>query len=168
MVPLTKREALERGQLSRMQHVLVIASTLAVALPGFALWWMRYFMEASGGDFSLYRHPSEPWWLAFHVLAAPLFLFALGHVFLNHARRHWEARLHRGSGALLLAAAAVMTWSGYALYFAGGEGMRAFCVDAHLASGAVFSLALVWHVAAGKRAKRMAAAESDSFRGNAG
>ena len=150
---LTRKEALERGRMSVVQHVLVLLSSLAVAASGAALLWIRYGLPLDEDSFSIYRHPTEPWWLVLHVLAAPVFLFEMGDIFLHHAKRHWRARLHRGSGGLLFALIALMTYTGYLLYFVGDERWHNAIKLLHIATGLLFASVLGWHVVAGRLAK---------------
>jgi len=154
MDPLSKREALECGRLRPVQHAAIILTSLAMILSGAALWYIRHALDAPEEDFSVFRHPSEPWWLWLHALAAPPFLAAVASSAYRHMKRNFEAGLHRASGVLLVALIFVMTYSGYLLYLVGNGGARKAVLWTHLASGAAFVVLFAWHtvVSAASRA----------------
>jgi len=146
MGPLSKREALECGRLRPVQHAAIILTSLAMILSGAALWYIRHALDAPEEDFSVFRHPSEPWWLWLHALAAPPFLAAVASSAYRHMKRNFEAGLHRASGVLLVALIFVMTYSGYLLYLVGNGGARKAVLWTHLASGAAFVVLFAWHI----------------------
>ena len=152
MGPLNKRKALECGRLRPVQHAAIILTSLAMILSGAALWYIRHALDAPEEDFSVFRHPSEPWWLWLHALAAPPFLAAVASSAYRHMKRNFEAGLHRASGVLLVALIFVMTYSGYLLYLVGNGGARKAVLWTHLASGTAFVVLFAWHTVVGRLA----------------
>ena len=161
MGPLSKREALECGRLRPAQHAAILLTSLAMILSGAALWYIRHALDAPEEDYSVFRHPSEPWWLWLHALAAPPFLAAVASSAYGHMKRHFEADFHRASGVLLVVLVFVMTYSGYLLYLVGSEGARKAVLWTHLAPGAAFAALLAWHIVVGRLAKRALDATSE-------
>lgn len=86
-----------------------------------------------------------------HGAAAMAILVLIGMLLTAHVRVAWRARRNRGNGSLLLSALAVLTITGYGLYYAGGESLRAWTGWIHLAVGLALPLILVLHVLLGKK-----------------
>lgn len=80
-------------------------------------------------------------------------LVLLGSLLTLHVRRAWLAGRNRRSGTLLLALNAVLALSGYALYYSGGETLRALASNVHLALGLALPVLLVAHIALGRRTR---------------
>jgi hypothetical protein len=109
-------------------------------------------------------------WLVFHYLgeqadaaanaalevhggAAMLLLFFAGALFWLHAPGAWRERRNRLSGTLVGAALAVLAFSAYLLYYAGGDLLRSGASLLHWALGIVALPLLCVHVLVGRRTR---------------
>ncbi|MDT8436610.1 MAG: hypothetical protein RRA92_07625 [Gemmatimonadota bacterium] len=135
---------------------MVRLSTLAVVLSGAGFFWAKYLVEPPPDAFSVVNHPLEPWLLKAHVLAAPLFVFAVGLIAVAHVARHLRTgvRLGRASGLATLAALGPMTISGYLLQVVTAPAALEVLAWIHIITGAGFTLAWAAHWAAARRAAR--------------
>jgi len=88
-----------------------------------------------------------------HGAAAMAILILVGMLLTGHVRFAWRARRNRGNGSLFLGAFAILTVTGYGLYYAGGEGLRAWTSWIHLAVGLALPLLLILHIWLGKRTR---------------
>ena len=115
------------------------------------LFWLafHYFLRAHG-QFGETPHPLEPWWLRLHGGAAMLFLLVVGSLLPIHVRRGWHQRKNLRLGIVLLCVALLLTCSGYALYYFGGEEMRPFISAFHWIIGLGTPVLLIWHIIAGR------------------
>ena len=84
-----------------------------------------------------------------HGAAAMLSLLALG-ALTAHVKRGWRADKNRLSGIVLLAANAFLVASGYGLYYAGNEDLRAWLSRWHGWIGLGVFVALPAHVIVGR------------------
>jgi len=125
-----------------MLHVTAIL----VGASGILYGVMKYFLRPLDPD-SPVNHPWQPWVLDAHVLAAPLFVFALGLIF----RRHAMARIRNGeqvgrrTGIGLVAIVAPVILSGYVLQALTGDSARRWTGWSHTALGLLFALAYALH-----------------------
>ena len=70
-----------------------------------------------------------------------------------HVSFAWRARRNRANGSVFLSAFAVLTITGYGLYYAGGERLRAWTSWIHLAIGMVLPILLLIHIFLGRRTR---------------
>lgn len=89
---------------------------------------------------------AETWALRAHGAAAMAVLVALGSVLAVHVPRAWHLSRNVLSGTVMLAAALVLAATGWLLYYASAEALRAWSDDIHMAIGAAAPLALLWHL----------------------
>jgi hypothetical protein len=144
---------------SRAERRLLDAGVALTALSGVTYYVMKTWMKPRD-PYSVLGHPFQPYALAVHVLAAPVLVFALGLVFREHVLEKWRGGPSvpgRQGGALIVATALPMVLSGYALQAASSSDARTLLSYLHLASGILFSLLFLLHLA-GTRARRRAAA----------
>jgi hypothetical protein len=89
--------------------------------------------------------PWEPWLMKLHGAAVIAMLFVAGRVSATHVMRGW--RLHRGrrSGLVMLLGLALLTLTGYALYYLVPEDWRDPTGWVHTGVGAAWALGLLWH-----------------------
>lgn len=132
---------------------LVYAATAALVLSGLAWLLLHYFLRREG-DFGPMPNPLEHPMLAVHGAAAMLGLFVLGSLLPVHLLRGWQQRRNLVSGLILLAVQALLISSGYALYYASGDGFRAATSLVHWWLGLGLSGLLIWHIATGRRGRR--------------
>lgn len=79
-----------------------------------------------------------------HGAAAMASLIVLGSLLARHVAAGWQARTNRASGIPLLVGMLWLIASGYLLYYAGDEALRAYAAQSHfwigLALGIVFTV----------------------------
>lgn len=139
--------------MTRFEAWLLHLATFILAASGIAFAVAKYLLPHDD-PFAATGAWWQPWALSGHVLAAPVFLFALGLLF----RRHVLAKLRdprspgRGSGVLLLGVIAVAALSGHLLQVLTADGSRVVTSLLHLAAGGAVALAYGAHLAIGARA----------------
>ena len=133
--------------------------SLAVAVSGFAYFWMKYLVEA-GDPFAVVNHPWQAAMLHLHVLASPPFVLAFGVILNSHIMKKLRApRMpNRRTGLASFATFAVMIGSGYLLQVATADAWLRGLVILHVASGVVFTLTYGIHLAISVRLVRRPAA----------
>lgn len=89
--------------------------------------------------------------LRLHGGAAMAMLVLLGALLPLHVRVGWRRRRNRGSGALMLAANAILVATAFGLYYAGSDALRHWTSELHIALGFALPLAVVGHVLRGRR-----------------
>ena len=134
-------------------HRAWLFGTFATAFVTGLAWWGLHRWFQVNGEFGPAPHPAEHWLIRLHGAAAMLTLILLGSLLTQHMRRAWLARRNRRSGTLLLALNALLALTGYALYYSGGESLRAFASNAHLVLGLALPALLILHIAFGRRTR---------------
>jgi hypothetical protein len=110
-------------QLRHLQRYFLYAVVALLFLSGVA-WTYWNYLAASPGDFET---SAKTWAMKIHGAAAMAILVLIGMLLSNHVRFAWRAGRNRANGSVFLSAFAVLTITGYGLYYAGGE--RTACVD---------------------------------------
>jgi hypothetical protein len=131
-----------RLPLRRRLGVYVVAAGLWASG---ALWLVFHHFVRGKGEFGPTISPLEPWWLRLHGAAAFGFLWIFGLLWGVHMVNGWTAGRRRWSGGVMFAAAVFLIVSGYLLYYAGGEDLRALASAAHWIVGLAAPVAFVWH-----------------------
>ena len=103
---------------------------------------------ARPGDFET---TAKTWAIKIHGAAAMAILVLIGTLLTGHVKFAWRARRNRGNGAFLLGVFGVLSITGYGLYYAGGEKLRAWASWIHLGVGLSIPLLIVLHLVLGKR-----------------
>lgn len=132
--------------MSRAQVWFVHLTVLLVVGTGLAWAWMLLFVEPID-DFALLNHPLQDETQAAHVLAAPLYLLAMGVVWALHAGPYLAdgERDRRRTGLALLALLVPMVASGYLLQVSVDEAWRSVWSWLHLASGGLWIVGYLVH-----------------------
>jgi hypothetical protein len=105
-----------RGRMSTRQRIAVYLVMGGVWVTGCA--WLildRFF--AARGPFGATLHPWQPGMLLLHALIGILSVYLLGWVSARHALRWWRWGHRRRSGGAFAFSLAVLTVSGFALFF---------------------------------------------------
>lgn len=123
----------------------VVNSIVAGVWATGVLWLVYHYLLRQPGEFGPQPHPLEPWWLRLHGAFAFGALWVVGLLSSSHLLNGWASRRRRWSGSTLLAVAIVLSLSGYLLYYAGDERMRAFVSVLHWGLGLAAPLAFAWH-----------------------
>jgi hypothetical protein len=137
-------------QLKRLQRYSLYAVLALLFLSG-AAWVYWNYLVASPGDFET---AAKSLALKVHGAGAMAILVLIGMLLTSHVRFAWRARRNRGNGSLFLSAFAVLTVTGYGLYYAGGESLRVWTSWIHLGVGLALPLLLVLHIWLGKGTRR--------------
>jgi hypothetical protein len=139
-------------QLSRRHRLTLYGTGLLLFISGTAWAWANHLDEAGRAGEGL--RDLKPWLLKIHGFSAMAFVLLLGTLLTGHVRRAWHASKNRSNGAFFLTAISLLTVSGYALYYIGGEELRSGASQFHLWLGVVSPGLLVWHIWSGRRATR--------------
>lgn len=142
-------------RLKRLQRYSLYAVLFLLFFSGGA-WTYWNYLIGSPGDFEA---SAKAWAMKIHGAAAMAILVLIGMLLSAHVRFAWRARRNRGNGSVFLSAFAVLTVTGYGLYYAGGERPRAWMSWIHLAVGLALPILLLVHIFLGKRTR-----PSDQFR----
>src|SRR6478735_1144469 len=134
-------------RLKRLQRYFLYAVLALVFLSGVA-WAYWNYLVASPGDFEM---SAKTWAMKVHGAAAMAVLVLIGMLLNAHVRFAWHARRNRANGSVFLSAFAVLIITGYGLYYAGGEGLRAWTSWIHLAIGLALPILLLVHILLGRR-----------------
>jgi hypothetical protein len=86
-----------------------------------ALWLVLHYGSAERTAFGPMPNPWEPVVMRVHGMLAVGGVFLLGWITAGHVSERWRSRPRRLSGLLLIASAAVLVLSGYALYYTTGS-----------------------------------------------
>jgi MFS family permease len=139
-------------RLKRLQKYFLYAVLALLFLSGVA-WTYWNYLAASAGDFEI---SSKNWAMKIHGAAAMAVLVLIGMLLTGHVRFAWRARRNRANGSVFLGAFAVLTVTGYGLYYAGGERLRAWTSWIHLVVGLVLPILLLIHIFLGRRTRHSA------------
>jgi magnesium-transporting ATPase (P-type) len=88
-----------------------------------------------------------------HGAAAMATLVLIGTVLTAHVKFAWRAGRNRANGTLFLSAFGILTVTGYGLYYAGDERLRAWTGWIHLGVGLALPLLLLIHILLGKKTR---------------
>jgi len=117
-----------------------------------AIWAYWNYLVAQPSDLVT---SARTWAMKIHGAAAMVILLLIGTLLTGHVKFAWRARRNRGSGVFLLFIFGILTISGYMLYYAGGEKLRAWTSWIHLAVGLALPILLVIHILLGKKTRRL-------------
>lgn len=139
--------------------------TLVLTVTGMSYFWMKHMIQTDD-PFSVTNHPWEPLMLKVHILAAPLFLLAVGLMIQSHVvRKARNGNAGLKSGLASLALFALMTGSGYALQVVSDPDLHTGIMTVHLSSGILFAMAYLVHQIVGivgiKRGRARAGAPAE-------
>jgi hypothetical protein len=137
-----------KSSLSLRTRVIFHSANAFVAVSGLIYALAKWVLEKPASEYGTPIHPLEPVWKSFHILSAPLLVYALGWIWHAHVQgqiRRGGARKRR-SGLGLVALASPMVLSGSAFQLAVDEPWRTFWSQLHLWSGVLWVLASVGHL----------------------
>jgi hypothetical protein len=136
-------------RLKRLQRYFLYTVLALLFLSGVA-WACWNYLAASPGDFET---SAKAWAMKIHGAAAMAVLVLIGMLLTAHVRFAWRARRNRANGSVFLSAFAVLTITGYGLYYAGGERLRAWTSWIHLTVGLALPVLLLIHVVLGRKTR---------------
>ena len=128
--------------------------TAGVLFASGAVWVVFRYGLRQPGELGDTPHPGEPWALRVHGAAAMLFLIVLGSLIRTHIMHGWNLQRNRRTGVVMITTVTVLTVTGYALYYAGGEATRPLFSTLHWVLGLGCPALLFWHIWAGRRSAR--------------
>jgi magnesium-transporting ATPase (P-type) len=131
-------------------HRYLLYGVLALLFVTGAVWAGFNYLSPSSSDF---QSATKSWTMKIHGAAAMAILVMIGTLLSGHVKFAWRAGRNRINGALFLGTFALLTVTGYGLYYAGGETLRAWTSWIHLAIGLALPVLLVIHVLLGKRTR---------------
>src|SRR5437762_14053345 len=137
-------------RLKPLQRYFLYAVVALLFFSGVA-WAYWNYLAVSPGDFET---SAKTWAMKLHGAAAMAILVLIGMLLTGHVRFAWRAGRNRLNGSVFLSAFAVLTITGYGLYYAGGERLRAWTSWIHLAIGLVLPILLLIHIFLGRRTRR--------------
>ena len=136
-------------RLKRLQRYFLYAVLALLFFSGVA-WAYWNYLAASPGDFEI---SAKAWAMKIHGAAAMAVLVLVGMLLNEHVRLAWRARRNRANGSVFLSAFAFLTITGYGLYYAGGERLRAWTSWMHLGVGLALPILLLIHIFLGRRTR---------------
>jgi len=134
-------------RLSRRHEWFAYAVSAAVFLTGAAWAWLHYF--AVPDKFGS-TNPAETWLLKAHGAAAMLVLILLGTLLPLHMKFALRAGRNLRTGLTLFGVFSFLSVTGYGLYYAGDEHLRAWTSAAHLWVGLTLPVMMSLHIWRGK------------------
>jgi len=134
------------------QQEATLLAVLAGLVASGAVWLIYHHLLPARADMG--TRPAEAWSLRLHGGLAMAVLVLVGMLLASHVRSAWRRRLNRGSGGLMLGAIAVLTVTGYLLYYAGSPALRDAVSVVHWGLGLALPVLLALHMARGGRWKR--------------
>src|SRR5947208_3251374 len=136
-------------RLKHLQRYFLYAVVALLFFSGVA-WTYWNYLAASPGDFET---SAKTWAMKIHGAAAMAILVLIGTLLNGHVRFAWRAGRNRANGSVFLSAFAILTITGYGLYYAGDERLRAWSSWIHLAIGLVLPILLLIHIFLGRRTR---------------
>jgi hypothetical protein len=100
---------------------------------------------AQPGPFGSTPHPLEPPLLLTHGVTAVASLYLFGWIGARHALRWWAGGLRRMSGGALASLLALLTLTGFALFFLSSDAWQRYAAGAHDVLGIVVTLFAIQH-----------------------
>lgn len=125
----------------RIAAYLIFGSTW---ITGVAWLVFHYFCQRQG-PFGVEPHPLEAWWLTAHGAGAFAALWLCGVLWAVHIRAGLRLPRRRTSGIVLIVLLALLIATGYLLYYAGGDRIRAGASLVHWLVGLVLVVPLFVH-----------------------
>lgn len=138
-------------RLPRWQENALLGVLTGLVVSG-SVWLVYHHLLPARDDMG--THLAEAWSLRLHGGLAMAVLVLVGMLLAGHVLPAWRRRLNRGSGGLMLGAMAVLTLTGYLLYYAGSPSLRDAVSVLHWGLGLAVPVLLVLHMARGGRWKK--------------
>lgn len=121
-------------KLGRYHQWFLYIVGVVLTLSGGAWLYLHHFIRIDG-EFGPVHHPSEHLLLAMHGISAALMMVGLGSVLPGHVSRAWSMRRNVRTGGFMLTMMAILSFSGYFLYYLGAEAFRDITAIVHWVFG---------------------------------
>jgi hypothetical protein len=131
--------------MKRFPKGLLMASSGATGVTGVAYFGLdRFYVPVD--PFAI-GHPLEPWLLKAHILAAPVLVFAIGFITLDHIWKNYRCLVPAGrrSGIVAMWTIGPMVMSGYLIQAVTSVGWLEALGWLHLVSGLAYLVSLLLH-----------------------
>lgn len=152
-MPLNPAERPNR--LTPAVHTMTLAVLGLSFVSGVLIWRGVYLQQ---------MHSETPGWLracvVIHGTLNPFLCALFGYFVCDHIRLGWQLQANRITGLLMEVCFAALILTGIALYYSGGETVRAVCVTAHRVLGLAMPVCLAAHWIAAHRWVQSTAAVS--------
>ena len=142
-----------RFRLERWHRFCVYGISGLLVVTGLT-WLIAHYWLRVAGEFGETINPIEPWSMKLHGAAAMGVLFFIGSLLNSHIRRANNAQRNRSSGWTMVALLALLTISGYALYYVASESSRPVWSMSHWLLGLTLPASLILHIFLGRRSAR--------------
>jgi hypothetical protein len=109
------------------------------------LWLVFHHFLLRPTEFGVEPHPLEIWWIRLHGAFTFGALWLIGFLSAQHIVSGWASRRCRLSGVTLLSVAALLTLTGYLIYYLGNEDLRRLASGLHWGVGLVAPGLFLWH-----------------------
>lgn len=149
----TSRSQVGRFRLERWHRFWVYGISGLLVFTGGA-WLLAHYFLREAGEFGEVINPIEPWSMKLHGAAAMVALFFIGSLLNSHIRRANNAHRNRYSGWTMVALLALLTISGYALYYLASESSRPVWSIGHWSLGLTVPAMLILHIFLGRRSAK--------------
>lgn len=138
--------------MTRTSAWIVHLAVVAAGVTGLIYGWMRYF-AVSDDPFAIVNHPWEPDLKAWHIVVAPVLVFAVGLLWRSHVwgRIRSGHTDRRASGIALAVLVGPMVASGYALQVTDDELWREIWIWTHGLTATVWLAIYVAHQSTPRR-----------------
>jgi hypothetical protein len=130
--------------MTRLGRITIYAIGIGVWLSGM-LWLVFHYLISDEGSLGPVVSPFEAWSLTSHGAFAFAAIFVFGMLWGAHVPARWSRARRRVSGGSLVGVLGWLIVSGYLLYYAGGEELRAAVSLAHWLVGLAAPLAFLAH-----------------------
>jgi cation transport ATPase len=136
-------------RLALWHKTLTWALLLALVVSGTA-WLVLHLLTPEAAS----PHLAQTWSLRVHGGLAMLMLLITGSLLPRHVAPAWARGRNRTSGAAVLGTLALLTATGWSLYYSGGPSVRDVASLLHWITGLTAPVLLLVHVALGRRRAR--------------
>jgi hypothetical protein len=125
---------------------LLWTSSLLTGATGLVYMYMKYMLEPMD-TWAVINHPWQPAVLKLHIVVAPVMVFAVGLIWMDHVWRHFRqgVRAGRRSGVVAMAVLAPMVFTGYLIQAVTHVGWLQALAWTHIATGTIYLLGLAAH-----------------------
>jgi hypothetical protein len=133
---------------------LVWSSSIATVITGVVYFWMDRMMSPVD-EFAVINHPLQPLVLKAHILVAPLLVFAIGVIAVDHIWKYFRGTIRRArrTGLSSMWPVLPMVVTGYLIQGITNVTWLEVVAWAHIIGGAVYALGLVAHQIAVRRSR---------------
>jgi hypothetical protein len=109
------------------------------------LWLALHMYFETPDEFGVARHPWEPTLLWVHGVLSIALAYVFGWIMARHASEAWRQHKRRISGGLLTGVAAVLSISGFLLFFSTSDALQLQTARVHEVIGVLVTLFAIEH-----------------------